>query len=66
MKQRELNTITLTNGSKIDDFALDFTLPCFGHIELIPKGTDQEVTLANAQDYIDLVLHYTFHETVKI
>ena len=24
------------------------------------------MTLDSAQDYVDLVLHYTFHETVKI
>lgn len=29
-------------------------------------GLEKEVTVENVQDYIDLVLHYTFHDTVKI
>jgi len=43
-----------------------FTLPCYDHIELIPGGKDRDVTLDNAQDFVDLVLHSTFHETVKL
>ena len=66
MRESQLEALTLSNGSKVEDYALDFTLPCFGHIELVPEGESRSVTLENAQDYVDLVLHYTFHETVKI
>jgi len=41
-------------------------MPCFDHIELINNGADVNVTLENAQEYVDLVLHHTFHETVKM
>jgi hypothetical protein len=61
--------LTLSNGrDKVEDCYLFFTLPppSFGHIELVPGGKDRQVTLENAQDYVDLVLHYTFHETLKI
>tara|TARA_B110000285_G_C15101642_1_gene605343 strand:- start:56 stop:199 length:144 start_codon:yes stop_codon:yes gene_type:complete len=45
-----------------------FLLPNSGEteIELVPGGASRGVTLENAQDYVDLVLHYLFHETVKI
>ena len=66
VKNRQLQSLTLSNGSKVEDYALDFTLPCFDHIELIKDGNKVDVGLENAQDYVDLVLHYTFHETIKI
>lgn len=66
LKTRQLQSLTISNGSRVEDYALDFTLPCFSHIELIPGGANRDVGLENAQDYIDLVLHYTFHESVKI
>lgn len=68
-RDKWLAGLTLTNGrDKVEDCYLFFTLPppSFGHIELVPGGADRQVTLENAQDYVDLVLHYTFHETVKI
>jgi len=33
---------------------------------LKPEGAKLEVTLGNLQDYIDLTLQYTFHETLKL
>jgi E3 ubiquitin-protein ligase TRIP12 len=66
LKSRQLQSLTIGNGSRVEDYALDFTLPCFGHIELIPGGASRPVSLENTQDYIDLVLHSTFHESVKI
>lgn len=66
VKNRQLQSLTITNGSRVEDYAMAFTLPCYDHIELIPGGRDRDVTLDNAQDFVDLVLHSTFHETVKL
>jgi E3 ubiquitin-protein ligase TRIP12 len=43
-----------------------FTLPGYDDIELIHGGKDRAVELETAQDFVDLTLHYTFHETVKL
>lgn len=52
---------------KVDDYFLAFTLPApYNYVELIPNGASMDVTLESAQDYVDLVLHSTFHESVKI
>lgn len=52
---------------KVDDYLMAFTLPDpYGYVELISKGSSMDVTLESAQDYVDLVLHYTFHESIKI
>mmetsp|Transcript_15893 Transcript_15893/g.26788 ORF Transcript_15893/g.26788 Transcript_15893/m.26788 type:complete len:315 (-) Transcript_15893:624-1568(-) len=37
-KKRLREELTLTNGSKIEDYSLDFTLPLYSHIGLIPGG----------------------------
>lgn len=68
VKKRQLQALTLANGTggRVEDYALVFTLPCYDDIELIHGGRDRAVELENAQDYVDLVLHYTFHETVKL
>jgi E3 ubiquitin-protein ligase TRIP12 len=66
VKNRQLQSLTIANGSRVEDYALAFTLPCYDDIELIQGGKDREVLLENAQDYVDLVLHFTFHETVKL
>ena len=43
-----------------------FTLPGHDDIELKANGKSEDVTLDTLQEYIDLTLHYMFHETVKI
>ena len=66
VRKRQLESLTISNGSRVEDYALAFTLPCYDEIELIQGGKDRGVELSNAQDYVDLVLHYSFHETVKL
>ncbi|TNV72471.1 hypothetical protein FGO68_gene6592 [Halteria grandinella] len=65
-KQRQLNTLKTQSGARLEDLTLAFTLPGYDSIELKPNGKDEDVTLDNLQEYIDLVLHFLFHETVKI
>lgn len=66
-KKRRLEGLVTSAGMSVDDYLLSFTLPPpHGYVELIPNGESMSVTLESAQDYVDLVLHYTFHESVKI
>ena len=52
---------------KVEDYFMAFTLPePYSYVELISKGASMDVSLESAQDYVDLVLHYTFHESIKI
>lgn len=68
VKKRQLQSLTLANGTggRVEDYGLVFTLPCFDDIELVHGGKERAVELDNVQDFVDLVLHYTFHETVKL
>lgn len=56
----------MSNGKdKVEHFMLGFELPGYD-VELINEGAEVNVTIDNCQDYVDLVLHYTFHETIKM
>ena len=64
-----LSTLKLTFNNlevKLEDLSLNFTLPGYPETELKPDGKDTDVNLDNLQDYIDLTLHYIFHESLKI
>ncbi len=50
----------------MEDLLLTFTLPGYPEIELKPDGKDTDVTVDNLQEYIDLTLHFMFHESLKI
>ena len=52
-------------GAKMEDLALDFTLPGYPEIELIPNGSNISVTLDNIQQYIDRVLDLTLGSGVR-
>ncbi len=50
----------------MEDLCLTFIVPGYDDIELKPQGKQIVVDLNNLQEYIDLVMHFFFHETVKI
>jgi E3 ubiquitin-protein ligase TRIP12 len=50
----------------VEDLGLSFILPGYDNIELKLNGKDTDVTVHNLQEYIDLVMHFTFHETIKV
>lgn len=45
-----------SDGWKVEDLCLYFTLPGYPEYELVPGGTDIEVTSRNAEEYCDLVV----------
>jgi E3 ubiquitin-protein ligase TRIP12 len=51
---------------RVEDLSLSFILPGYDDLELKPDGKNTDVTLENLQEYLDLAMHYLFHETVKI
>lgn len=50
----------------MEDLSLYFTLPGYENIELKPNGKETLVTIHNLQEFIDLFMHHTFHETIKM
>ena len=49
----------------IDDLALDFTLPGYPEIELIPNGSHISVTIDNVETYLESVIDMTLGRGVK-
>ena len=55
----------MINGARIDDLGLDFTLPGYPSIELVPNGGNTPVTLDNVGSYVDKVVDMTLGSGVQ-
>ncbi|KAI0450941.1 HECT-domain-containing protein [Xylaria acuta] len=55
----------VVDGTILDDLALDFTLPGYPDIELIPGGSHIQVTIDNVESYLDKVIGMTLSRGVK-
>lgn len=53
------------NGAHIEDLGLDFTLPGYPAIELIPDGGNTLVTLENVASYVEKVIDMTLGSGVQ-
>lgn len=53
-------------GASIEDYDLSFYNPADECVELVKEGQNIKVTLANLQNYIDLVLDSTFNESIRL
>jgi E3 ubiquitin-protein ligase TRIP12 len=53
------------DDTTLDDLALDFTLPGYPDIELIPGGSHVQVTIDNVDSYLDKVIDMTLGRGVK-
>ncbi|KAG4108019.1 hypothetical protein H8356DRAFT_919703 [Neocallimastix lanati (nom. inval.)] len=47
------------DGAKIEDLCLDFTLPGYSDIELIPDGENVSVNINNLEEYIIKIIDFT-------
>lgn len=47
------------DGVRIDDLGLDFTLPGYSNIELLPNGSTISVTIDNVERYLEKVIDMT-------
>ncbi|RYO75506.1 hypothetical protein DL764_010389 [Monosporascus ibericus] len=63
-KVADTENIVIDNG-RIEDLALDFTLPGYPDIELIPSGSHTPVTIYNVDSYLDKVIDMTLGSGVK-
>lgn len=52
-------------GVQVEDLGLDFTLPGYSSIELIPNGSQVPVTIENVHDYVDKVIDMTLGRGVE-
>lgn len=52
-------------GATVEDLSLDFTLPGYPHIELVPNGANVTVTIHNVGIYVDKVIEFTVGRGVK-
>ena len=55
----------MINGARIEDLGLDFTLPGYPGIELIPNGANISVSLDNVALYVDRVIDMTLGSGVQ-
>lgn len=53
------------DDTKLDDLCLDFTLPGYPEIELVPGGSQVRVTISNVEDYLDRVIDMTLGSGVR-
>ncbi|KAF2098199.1 hypothetical protein NA57DRAFT_76992 [Rhizodiscina lignyota] len=53
------------DGAKVEDLALDFTLPGYPSVELVPNGANVNVTMDNVCEYVNTVLDMTLGKGVK-
>ena len=53
------------NDVKIDDLCLDFTLPGYPEIELVPNGSQVRVSIDNVDSYLERVIDMTLGNGVR-
>ncbi|CCF33919.1 HECT-domain-containing protein [Colletotrichum higginsianum] len=64
--QKVANTEDIViDGVKLDDLCLDFTLPGYPEIELIPDGGQVRVTIDNVDSYLERVIDMTLGTGVR-
>ncbi|KAI0386560.1 hypothetical protein F5Y04DRAFT_124926 [Hypomontagnella monticulosa] len=63
-KVADTEKIVVDNGT-LEDLALDFTLPGYPDIELIPNGSHIPVTIENVELYLEKVIDMTLSRGVK-
>ncbi|KAK7754448.1 Ubiquitin fusion degradation protein 4 [Diatrype stigma] len=63
-KVADTEAIVIDN-TRIEDLALDFTLPGYPEIELVPNGSHTSVTIDNVETYLDKVIDMTLGQGAK-
>ena len=64
-KVADTENIVIDNGIRIEDLALDFTLPGYPEIELIPNGSQIMLMLDNVDLYLEKVIDMTLGTGVR-
>ncbi|KIW26064.1 uncharacterized protein PV07_09193 [Cladophialophora immunda] len=63
-KAQTIEDLTI-RGAKVEDLMLDFTLPGYPSIELVPNGSNVSVTMENIQHYVERVLDLSLGSGVR-
>lgn len=63
-KTAAIAAITI-NNSRIEDYSLDFTLPGYPDIELVPGGSQISVNIDNVGTYVERVVSMTLADGVR-
>ncbi|OAX79472.1 hypothetical protein ACJ72_06210 [Emergomyces africanus] len=63
-KTRALGELTI-DGIRVEDLGLDFTLPGYPSIQMIPHGSSIAVTVDNVASYVDKVIDMTLGSGVQ-
>ena len=63
-KVHALQSVTV-RGARVEDLMLDFTLPGYPSIELVPNGSNIAVTIDNVDTYVERVLDFTLGNGVR-
>lgn len=63
-KSRAIRNIVV-DGVRVEDLSLDFTLPGYPSIELIPDGSNVPLTIENVDQYVDRVIDMTLGSGVR-
>jgi E3 ubiquitin-protein ligase TRIP12 len=64
-KVADIVNITIGNRVRIEDLSLDFTLPGYPEIELIPNGSESMLTIDNVVLYLEKVIDLTLGSGVR-
>lgn len=64
-KVNDIQNITIDSGVRIEDLSLDFTLPGYPEIELVPNGAQVMLTIDNVDQYLDRVIDMTLGSGVR-
>ena len=60
------DALFMYNGVALEDLCLVFTLPGYDDFELVPGGSEIEVTLENLQEYIDSVIKFYLVDSILL
>lgn len=64
-KVNDIQNITVDNGTRLEDLSLDFTLPGYPEIELVPQGSQVMLTIDNVDQYLDRVADMTLGSGIR-
>lgn len=63
-KSRAIENVVV-DGVRVEDLSLDFTLPGFPDIDLIPDGSNISLTIHNVEQYVERVIDMTLGSGVR-
>eukprot|EP00831_Metopus_contortus_P051000 TRINITY_DN42842_c0_g1_i1.p1 TRINITY_DN42842_c0_g1~~TRINITY_DN42842_c0_g1_i1.p1 ORF type:complete len:254 (+),score=46.76 TRINITY_DN42842_c0_g1_i1:139-900(+) len=64
-QKKQIHSLTIGEGYKLEDIGLNFTLQGYEKIELKPGGKDTLLTIDNLEEYLDLTVLHTLYQTIS-